>query len=191
MSSEHSPAKSNASQEDVWNIIDNNMAPLISNVQESSNENMAETGPDGQSVPANEVVTESNPMLMRETMTSMLELLIHQQEVRAKAEARIAEQRAEVEARMAEQRAEEARMRAAEAEQTRMILYKMAQVLSGNESTESPMVNMEKTSYIGVEMKKTSYPLLFWIYWRLLSREPESGISGILTWLRCYGLYVI
>ena len=139
MSSEHSPTGSNASQEDVWNLNDHTVAPMVSNVQESSNENMAETGPDGQSVPANEVVTESNPMLMRETMTSMLELLIHQQEVRAKAEARIAEQRAEVEARMSEQRAEEARMRAAEAEQTRMILYKMAQVLSGNESTESPM----------------------------------------------------
>ena len=40
MSSEHSPAGSNASQEDVWNLDDNTVAQVISSVQESSNENI-------------------------------------------------------------------------------------------------------------------------------------------------------
>ena len=103
-------------------------------------------------------------------MSSMLELLIHQQEVRAKTEAMIAEQRAEMEARLAEQRA-------VEAEQTRAILMKMARILSGNESTESPMVNMEKTSYIGVETKKTSY---IYIYIYIYMNGSFIGMRGLI-----------
>lgn len=79
MSSEHSPAGSDASQESSEGNMSytSNMAPEGFHVRQSSDENIADTGPDGQSVPANEAVIESNPMLMRETMSSMLELLIH------------------------------------------------------------------------------------------------------------------
>ena len=116
----------------------------------SSDEVTAGTGPDRQSVPADEVVNESDAESMKKAMSSMLALLIHQQEVQAKR----AEERALAEARRAEERAaeaeERARERAAEAEETRAILLKMAQILGGKESTVSPIANTAKTSYIGV-----------------------------------------
>ena len=145
MSSEHSPVGSNESQDpSEQEVGDTNGATSSyesSPVQGSSDEVTAGTGPDRQSVPADEVVNESDAESMKEAMSSMLALLIHQQEVRAKR----AEERALAEARRAEERARE---RAAEAEETRAILLKMAQILGGKESTVSPTANTAKTSYI-------------------------------------------
>ena len=142
MSSEHSPVGSNESQDPSEQEVGGTNSPTSScespPVQGSSDEVTAGTGPDRQSVPADEVVSESNTESMKEAMSSMLALLIHQQEVRAK-------RAEEAEARRAEERARE---RAAEAEETRAIMLKMAQILGGKESTVSPIANTAKTSYI-------------------------------------------
>ena len=152
MSSEHSPVGSNESQDpseqEVGEANSHTNSYEDPPVQGSSDEGTAGTGPDRQSVPADEVVSESNTESMKEAMASMLALLIHQQEVQAKR----AEERALAEAKRAEERAlaeaKRAEERAAEAEETKAILLKMAQILGGKESTVSPTAITAKTSYI-------------------------------------------
>ena len=114
MSSDHSPAGSNASQESSeGNMMDTSAVALErSYVQQSSDAGMAGTGPDGQSVPANEAVNEFNefnPMSTQETMSSTLALLIHQQEIQAKRAERRAAEEAKRAAGEAKRRAEELR----------------------------------------------------------------------------------
>ena len=150
MSSDHSPAGSNASQNplepDVLNMSERTAyEELIT--QDGSGEVMAGTGLDRQSVPANEVVNEASTeskrtgetsaTSMRATMSSMMELLIQQQEEQAAQTRKLLLQQQEF-----------------QSAQTRALLRKMAQILDGKESTASPNISTEKTSYIGVVVQK-------------------------------------
>ena len=140
MSSDHSPAGSNASQNplgpDKLNISGHNRAYGELIIKDGSDEVMAGTGPDRQSVPANEVVNEASTEPKSDTVSSLIRLMIQQQEAQAESAARRAR--------------EEARIREEESMQRRTLLLKLAQILDGKESTASPTISTEKTSYIGV-----------------------------------------
>ena len=111
---------------------------------------MAGTGPDRQSVPANEVVNESSTEPKLDTVSSLIRLMLQQQEAQAESAARRAREEARIRESAARRAREEARIREEESMQRKALLLKLAQILDGKESTASPIISTEKTSYIGV-----------------------------------------